>query len=930
MPVRWHLWVLLVLWGFCVGSSAREKAAPGASGAVDVPAAVRAAVQALGKEERPVELRGSRGGAVYALLANGAEVLVKEKHNAPVVSVQAFVRTGAVHEGEWLGAGLSHFCEHLMFKGTARRPTGKLDREIRSVGGEQNAWTTADLTSFFTTCSAAGFATAVDATVDMLMDATFPPNEVPGEHKVVLKEIERSKDNPDDVLSDAFNRLRFQVSPYRVPVIGYPDRFRRVTRDEVWAYYKRRYAPQLTVFVAVGDFEAPEALVTIARAAGKWSRTSVAEPAIPDEPPQVAPREVTLAHPLCQVPKLELGIPIASPRHPDYPAIEALARLLGKGRSSRLYRAVVSERELATDISASNTGDMMGPWTLAISATLEKGKLSEARAAILDVLEAARRRAPTRTELARIQRQAVAEHTYNQVNAEDVARTLGTDWIATCDLDFQQRLMERIQALGPEDIRGAARTYLDLQKLNLAVLVPEEKLEPAPPRPVADEGARAKELQARVAALRSMADVADASALDPARAAGLTTFQVRLRSGLRLAVREDATLPLVHVAFACLGGQRWEPAGLEGSAALLAAMLDRGTRARSSREIDQEIERRGAILETSSGADELRLSLQCLREDLDALFAVSADCLLHAAFPEAELAWSREQAKTASAQEEENLLQLDLKALRPVLYPGHPYGRELWGTPESLARITAADLRRLHAGWVRPEHVAIAVVGDCTAERAVDLARRQLRWPRSVAPFAPPETVLPGIGGRKNVETVAQGVEGAAVAVAFRGTKPTDPDRDRLDLLDALLSGMGGRLFVAIREKQGLAYEVGSSHEPQADGGAFILYVQTDPARIQVCLNTLWAEVQKLRDQPIGAQELQEIENYLTGQDAIEMQKEGELAERLARTVLVDGGIERVFSRRERLLRLTAQDVQDAARKYLDPAAAVTAIVTPK
>jgi len=920
---------LAVVWATAAWLAGAQALPARSADGLDVPLAVRAAAQALGKSERPIELRGTPGGVVYALLPNGAEAIVKEKHNAPVVSVQAFVRTGSVYEGEWLGAGLSHFCEHLMFKGTTRRPTGKLDREIRSVGGEQNAWTTADLTSFYTTCSAAGFAVAVDATVDMLMDATFPPQGVPAEHKVVLKEIERSQDNPDDVLGDAFYRLRFQASPYRVPVIGYPDRFRRVTRDEVYAYYKRRYAPQLTLFVAVGDFDASEALVTIARTAAKWQRTNVAEPAIPDEPPQVAPREVVVTHPLCQVPKLGAGFPIVSPRHPDYPAVEALARLLGKGRSSRLYRAVISERELATDIAAANSGDMMGPWTLEITATLEKGKIAEARAAILAVLEAARRRAPTRAELARVQRQVVAEHTYGQVNAEDVARTLGTDWIACGDLDFQRHLMDRIQALRPDDILRVAQTYLDLQKLSLAVLVPQEKLEPVPRPAAVQESTRAKELQARVAALKSAPDVADAMALDPSQAAGLATFQIRFKSGLRLVVREDATLPLVHVAFACLGGQRWEPAGREGSAALLAAMLDRGTRSSSSHEIDEELERRGAILETSSECDELRLSLQCLRDDLDPLFALSADCLLRPAFSEGELAWSRQQALATSAQEEENLLQLDLKEARPLLYPSHPYGRDLWGTAESLAQITSADLRKLHADWVRPENVAIAVVGDCTAERVVGLARRQVRWPRSIAPFAPPHTVLPAIAGKKSVERTAEGIEGAAVAVGFRGTKPSDPDRDRLDLLDAILSGMGGRLFIAIREKQGLAYEVDSYHEPQADGGAFILYVQTDPAKTQACLDTLWAEIQRLRDQPVGAEELQEIKSYLAGQDAVEMQKEGDLAGRLARAELLGGGFERVFTRRERLLRLTAQEVQDAARKYLDPAASVTAIVKP-
>jgi predicted Zn-dependent peptidase len=322
--------------------------------------------------------------------------------------------------------------------------------------------------------------------------------------------------------------------------------------------------------------------------------------------------------------------------------------------------------------------------------------------------------------------------------------------------------------------------------------------------------------------------------------------------------------------------------------------------------------------------------LRCLRGDAARLFGLAADCLLHASFPGEEMEAALDQALARSAEEEESLARLNAKALRPALYPSHPYGREPWGTPQSLEKITAADLRRLHAAWVRPEHIAVAFVGDCTVEGAADLARKHLRWRGPPKPFTPPATPLAGIGGRKQVEREAEGVGGVALAVAFRGARPGADDRDRLDLLDALLGGLAGRLFVEVRDKQGLAYDVSSSHVPLLDGGSFTLYVQTDPTKAQRCLDTLFEEVRKLRDQAPPPDEVRDVQSYLVGQIAIGMQQQGDVAARLASAELLGRGAEWLFSRPQRLQRLTPQDLQDAARRLLDPAACAIAIVRPK
>ena len=468
---------LLTLCGLCTVLCAAQGVEPEAQ--ARVPAAVRAAMQALDKAARPVELRRSRSGVLYALLPNGAELLVKEKRNAPIVSVHAFVRTGSIHEAEWRGAGLSHFTEHLLFKGTTKRATGVLDREIRALGGEQNAWTLKDMTDFHVTCPAAGFAAAFDATADMLMHATFPPEEVVKEHGVVVKEIEADLDDPDVQAWRALGRLRYQVSPLRDPILGYPDRFRRVTRAEVWAYYRRRYAPQLTTFIAVGVGAAPPAQPHKCRPVAPWPRTSAAQHALPAEPPQLAPRHATITHPLCRVPKLLIAFPSVSMRHPDRVAIDVLASILGRGEASRLYREIVDNRQLATDIGA--TADEVQGYTgcFVVWATLEPAKVAQARAAIREMLHAARRQPPTPAELAQARRKVVAARVFGQMTAAQVGEALGEDWLGTGDLDYGPHYVASVQKVAAADVLRVARQYLVPHRLNEVLLL---KRRPGRPR----------------------------------------------------------------------------------------------------------------------------------------------------------------------------------------------------------------------------------------------------------------------------------------------------------------------------------------------------------------------------------------------------------------------------------------------------------------
>ncbi|MBK7976103.1 MAG: insulinase family protein [Deltaproteobacteria bacterium] len=897
------------------------------------PADVRAALEALPGAARPVELRASPGGALYALLPNGAELIVQEKRNAPVVSVQAWVRTGAIHEQEWMGAGLSHYCEHLLFKGTTKRPTGQLDQDIRGGGGDNNAYTNSERTVYHATTAASSFATAFDAIADMVANSTFPPEEVKKEHGVVRKELERASDDPDRALYDTFEATVYQVHPYRVPVLGYLDRFDRVTREEVYAYYKRRYSPSNTVFIAVGDFAAADALTFMAKTVAPWKRTSVPPALVPSEPEQIAPREVAISHHLAKVPKLILGFPTVSARDPDLYALDVLASVLGSGRSSRLYQTVKDQQKLVLDVAAFNYTPTY-PGYFGVSATAEAANLEAARAAILAVLEDARRRAPDAAELARVKREIASSRVFNLMTAEGIAEQLGQDWLTTGDLDFARLYAERIQSVTPEQVLAVARKYLDPMKLNVALLTaappagaassaePTTSLAPPATTSEAASASQASELEA----LRALPEVRDASART---LAGTTVFELTLASGLRVVVREDASIPVVHGAIASLGGQRSEPADQAGAGNLVAHMLDRGSAAFTKAELAAQVEGLGADLSPFGGRNTVGLQFRCLKDDLPKLLGLAAESFLRPAFPVEELDGLRREVLAQIDEQEENLASLDLKLLRSLVFGAHPYSRPVLGTKESVLAITGASLSDLHRAWVRPESSVVSFSGDVRASDAVRLVLDTFKsFPLSTSTAQSPAPIEPIDAPRAEAKAVP-GLTGAALALGFQGVKLGDADREVLDLTDRLLSGLGGRLYEVLREQLGIAYQAFARNDSQVDGGFFTFFIQTDPQNVERAKQVFASEIERLKKQPVPAKELEAIKKYFAGTEAIALQEQGGVALNMGLSVLYGQGIENVFTRHEKIEKITPQDIQAAARKYFVMDRSAVAVVKP-
>lgn len=584
------------------------------------------------------------------------------------------------------------------------------------------------------------------------------------------------------------------------------------------------------------------------------------------------------------------------------------------------------KQDLVLEISASNyTPRYLG--YLAVSATAEPARLENARAAILKVLEEARTKRPGDEELARAKRKIYTEHIFRQMTADGVAGDLGSDWQVAGDLDFSARYAERVQQVTADEVLRVARKHLLPEKLNTVILLPEAKTEKAR----AGEGTPARqtrvaELRAEQKALQAEPDVAQATLL-----ADQAVFEVTLRrpAGLRVIVCEDHSLPDLNISLAALGGTRWEPAELAGAGNLLAEMLDRGTAGRSKLKIAEEAEGLGANLSVFSGHNSFGVNVSGLKQDAAQLLDLASDCMLRPAFPQDELEKLKADVTQQIAEEDESLLTLDNKILRPLLFGSHPYARQVVGTAETEAKVTVTDLGKMHQSWVHPENLAVGIVGDITALQALGLVRANLGALKPGEFRAPGVPAMPELTETKEGQGEKPNITGAILTLAFRVPGLKSAERETLDLMAGLLSGSGGRLYTALREKQGLAYDVGVYNDCQLDGGAFVFYIQTDAQSLDKALKGMWEEVRRLRTEPPPRDELERAKSFLCGTEAIDLQNQGALAQRLALAQLYEEGAARIFERKARLARITAEEIKAAAIEYLDEKKWARAILKP-
>jgi zinc protease len=835
---------------------------------------------------------------VVETLENGLRLVVEVDDSKPVASFRIYVGAGSIHEGEYLGGGISHFVEHVLSKGSQSRTHEEIDAAIDRLGNRYNAYTTSDHTCYYITVAGEDIGEAIEVLSDFVLHPVFPEEHVEIERGVIWREMAMGDDDPNRRSYHLMAETMFKVHPQRYRTIGYRSVFDQLTREDLVAYHRDMYVPDNMVVVAVGDFDGEavlEQLQTIFRPVPRRPMPAIE---LAQEPDQIAPRRRAVADEAVGRAYLRIGWPTITLFHPDLYALDTLAYYLAGGDSAVLRRLLRDELGLVDAISAYSATPAYHGGHFAVTATLDPANLDRVEREVIAALARVIEQAPAEQELERVRRQVEAGEVFAQESAEGRASSLGRNLMITGDVNFTERYVEGIRAVTPEQVQDVARRYLRPERMNVAVLGP----------PVEETVARA----------------------DDARAPGAHTSVRTLDNGMTVVVRTNRAVPAVSIATATLGGLRYETPETAGITALMAEMLVRGTENHSRESLAARVDGLGGSLSPYSGRNSFGIMAQFLADDLPEALELTVEALFRPTFPAEELERQRQLQLASIARREDNVVGVAFRELMDTLFVAHPYRFMPEGTADAVARITADDLREFHGAWAMPATTAIVIAGDVDPSEVfarIAALAAELEAAVADAPQPPHEPAIESPRER----TLERNQQQAIVAYGFHGIVVDDPRRPALDLLDAIVSGAshpGGRLHESLRGQE-LVYFVHGMAIPGIETGAYVIYAGTAPEQVEAVRQ----EIEKiLSDIAINGPSDEEIAlaRHMTVIDhQIGLQTNSSLAQSIALDIIYGLGAEHWETYPERINAVDAQQIRELAAELLNLERSVTVVTTP-
>jgi zinc protease len=854
-------------------------------------------------------------GVRREVLPNGLTLLVQEDRSAPVVAVVTHVKAGFFDEPDsW--TGISHVLEHMFFKGTPRRGVGAIARETKSAGGYLNASTSYDHTTYFTVLPASGFAQALDIQADALRHSLIDETELARELQVIIQEAKRKLDSPSAVAYETLHEVMFDHHRIRRWRIGHESRLAGFTRADVHGYYASRYVPERTIVSIVGAVDPADAVALARKTYGDWPAAPGAVDLSPAEPERREVRARTLRGDVSQA-ELSLGWRALPPLDPGAPALDLAAAVLGAGRGSWLYRGL-RETGLVTSITA----HYYAPTELGlfgVAAELLPDKVPAALDAIASAVSRLALLGPAPPDLERARTLLRARWARRLESMEGRASALASAE-ALDGYDFLDREFEALERVTAADVRAVAARYLHPDAVAGVLYLPEGKgaeltpdalarafavtelrtaesaVEPVAPRPPAPNPASG-------AAVRREADVVHTAL-----------------AGADLLVRRKTGVPLAHIGI-YVPRVELEPPAQAGLGSLTVRSAVRGAGGLDAGGLAFAFERLGGTLSPAAMSDWLGFGASVLAEHL-----ADAAALLHLVYAsprldDADVTRERSLMVAEAEQVADDMFRYPFQLAFAEAFGEEGYGLPVSGLPHTLPAITTADVRAWHARALRGVRPVVIAVGDLEPEQAsAALAGVFGGEPArpSHEPLAPLEWVT-GAGGERPARVVSRDKAQAAVAMVFPGVPRRHPDRAAAQVWAAVASGLGGRLFEALRDRRSLAYTVVASAWLKARAGALVTYIATSPEREEEAREAMLRELARFTEQPVSDGELRQAVNYLAGQAEVNRQSGSAVAAEILEAWIAGTGLSELADPAAAYRAVTAADVLRVTQQRLDP-----------
>jgi zinc protease len=826
---------------------------------------------------------------INTTLKNGMTVVIKENHAAPVVTAVMYVRTGHIFEEEFLGAGISHYCEHLVAFGSTSRRTAEESEELLSMlGGASNAYTTSDHTAYYISTSKQHLESAIDLVSDWVLHCTLEPDDVEREHGVITREIEMGDDEPRRRIGKLYNAAMFVKHPEHHPTIGYKDVFLGLTRDDVVTYYQRRYVPNNMIFVIVGDLDAPETFKLVEKYCADAVRKPLSQIYLETDPKQMGTRRVTDEMDI-ETTYMMMGWRSAKVTHPDLYALHLLEDILSRGESSRLVKTVRNEKQLVHTISASSYNPCYDAADFTISSSLDIENVRRAEKAILEEVHRLQDELVVPQELEKAKNQRVSDQVFSNQTAEDQAMQIGQDLIRTGNPLFSKTYLEKIRQVTPEDIRRVVRTYFRDDAMTVAVL-----------RPTGTE-----------------MPVEEVEKSEMAGAAGQVK-KVVLDNGLTLLLKENPNYPLVSMQAYLKGGVRYENEGNNGLFNFTAQMLRRGTKKRTAEQIAEEIDAMGGSISSSAGNDLSSISVEVLREHTEMGLDILADVLQNAVFDPEEIGKVRKLTLAEIERQNDNWRVQSEVFFRQTFFREHPYRFMPVGIEASVSSLTREDLEETYGTYYVPNNMVLAIFGDIAPGSIEALVRKKFAKMKRKELIFPDVQEEPLLTATVTDELITDR-EQTVIFMGYPGMVLGDPDWYTMRVIDGITSGIGypgGWLHNTLRGNQ-LVYFVHAWNDARSDPGYYAIQAATNPATADTALQIILEKQELIKQDAFSDEELEQARSACIVMQGLYYNQTNSAQASLAGSNEIRGlGYDYSADFQERINAVTREDIKRVANEY--------------
>ena len=839
-------------------------------------------------------------------LSNGLSVLIIPDDRFPLVSTRLYVHAGSAYETP-AQAGISHLLEHMVFKGTPKRPQGTIAKEIEDLGGYTNAATSFDYTVYIVDLPAEHWAKGLDLIQDMAFNPLIDATELESEKKVVLSELERGEDDSNGYIFNQIQAMALFNTPYERPIIGYRETVSGFTRQNILDYIAEWYQPQAMLLVVAGQVN-PQAVLKEANAlfggisnTRLWSAPQSIDPTKLNNGPSIKLEK----RPLNQV-YLHATLPVTGYTSPNEPTLEILTHLMGGDNTSLFYRKYKYESQLVDDISVYlYSFERVG--MIYIGALLDADKLEPFWQQLAKDLPKLGATSFTQEELDRAKLNIEDSMFRSQETISGLASKMGSLYFQTNNLNAEADYLHALRAVSLADIQSQIEQWFKPEAFNAMALTPEEYTAPD------------------LAAIlnKSWPAAARANANATSEQSEIEREVIDLGNNRTLILLPDNTLPYLSVSLAFTGGDLLLNEKEQGLNDLTAATLTQGTKKKTSPQLEVFLAERAASLSASASKETFALGGSWPVRFNGDMLGLIKETLTSPAFLPEEVEREKATQIAAIKAKEDQPLGLAFRRLMPFLFPNQVQGFYRLGEPAGVAKFTP---KQVQAYWKKQiaQPWVIAVCGQFNRDEMIAFAK-SLPTPKS------PKIELPNAVWTEERKLALQmpGRNQSHIIMAFETDSSLSEDNPKLELLATILSGQGGLLFTELRDKQGLGYSVTAIKWQSRQTGLLAFYIGTEPEKTEQAMNGFNQVITELQTNPLSPELLSGAVNQMQGEYYRNHQRIGSRSSEAAGLAILDYPLDYNIATIKAAKHVTPAEIQALAQKYFVPGKAYIVRVDP-